>query len=159
VEEKPNKQEIAKKQMPRELPAALNPKLKAAIVSSDPLGQSFVWERGDNQTYFMRGAGNARLSIILCEKDKYSVIFEDETDWRIVAEELTFEWAFSSAEDYAKANRKLFALSDKEAEWRKQPISDKQLATLKKCGFKAGIDKLTRGEADAIMKSGVLWRR
>lgn len=156
--EKPNTK-YTKRDMLRELPVKLNPKLKVAIVSHDPLGESFVWERGDNKTYFMRGAGSARLSLVLYGKDKYSVIYQSETDYRIVAEGLSFEWAFSTAEDFAKANRKLFALSDKEAEWRKQPISDKQKETLRKCGFKAGIDQLTRGQASAIMQSGVLWRR
>lgn len=147
-----------KKDAMRELPAALNPKLRAAIVSSDVLGESFTWERGDNNAYFMKGAGQARIDIIQHEKDKYSVIYSDENDYRIIAEKLTFEWAFSTAEDFAKTNRRLFVLSDREAEWRKLPITDKQKEALRKCGFKAGVDKLTRGQASDLMNSGVLFR-
>ncbi len=157
--EKDQIKERTKKEMLRELPVKLNPKLKAVLVSSDPLGQSFTWERGDNNAYFMRGAGKARIDIVSFGKDTYAAIYSDEESRRIIAENLNFEWAFSTAEDYAKVNRKLFVLSDKEAEWRELPITDKQIKTLRKCGFKSGVDKLTRGQASAIMQSGVLWRR
>ena len=141
------------------VPAQLNPKLKAALVNHDPLGESFTWEKGEFSTYVMRGTSNSTLEISQISLEKYQVIFISDTERKCIASNLNFEWAFSSAEDWAKNNRKLFVLSDREAEWRKLPISEKQKEIFRSRGFKAGIDQLTRGQASILISSGSLKKR
>jgi ATP-dependent helicase IRC3 len=143
----------------QEIPSQLNPKLKAALVSHDPLGESFTWEKGENNTYVLRGTNNCTLEISQISLEKYQVIFSSEDERKCIASNLNFEWAFSSAEDWAKQNRRLFVFSDKDAEWRRLPISDKQKNIFKSRGFKAGIDQLTRGQASTLISSGSLKKR
>jgi hypothetical protein len=148
-----------KKKLLNELPKQLDPVLKYAIVNHDPLGKSFTWERSREASYFMRGGNQVYLEIQQYGREKYRVTFYDEQRFTIVADNLIFEWAFAAAEDYARANRKLFAISDKEAPWRKERISKKQKDFIKKSAFKtSGINKLTRGQAADIIQSGVLYR-
>ena len=68
---------------------------------------------------------------------------------------LDLSYSFAAAEDFARANRKLFAVSDLEAEWRNLPITGGQKSIIRSCGFKDGIDELTRGMASMII-SGIL---
>lgn len=143
----------------RELPPKLNPQLKAAIVNSDPLGKSFTWQRGQDNSYIMRGGGIARIEIQQQSKDQYIVYYCEGLEYTELAYGVDFEWAFSTAEDYARDNRKKFALSDKDASWRNEPITEKQKALFKKCRFKAGIDKLTKGQATDIISSGILFNK
>jgi superfamily II DNA or RNA helicase len=138
------------------LPAQLNPALKSAIVSHDPLGKNFTWEK-DGDNYIMRGGGLTHIEIQkIKNNEQYNVVFSDENGSKPIARNLNFEWAFSTAEDFAKENRKLFAISDREAAWRKLPISPKQKELLRKYGYRAGIDLLTKGQASEIIQSGVL---
>lgn len=143
-----NKKEIFEK-----LPEKLNPKLKAAIINFDPLGESFNWEKIGN-SYFMRGAG-IQLNIIP-QDNYYNVFLSKGFAEEKIAHGLSFEYAFAAAEDFAKKNRKLFVVSDKEAAWRNLPISEKQKALLRSYRYRGGVDQLTRGQASDLIGSGVL---
>lgn len=142
------------------LPANLNPQLKAALVNHDPLSKAFTWGKNEEKNYVMRGSGSARIEIQRqYDNDKYCVMFYDnQGNKKKLAQDLSFEWAFSTAEDFARANRKLFVISDRDAEWRKNPITDKQKALFKRCRYKAAIDQLSCGQAADIIDSGVLFK-
>ena len=71
---------------------------------------------------------------------------------------LSFEYAFGVEEDFMKKKIKAFTLADNNAAWRKEKATEAQLNILKKHRFKAGIDKLTKGQAAIIISSGVLKR-
>lgn len=140
-----------------EIPAQLNPRLKTALVSFDPLGQSFSWQHEDHR-YFMKGIGNRELSVQPMGNGKWSVVFTDENNITTIAEGLDFEYGFGSAEEFAKTHRGLFIFQDLDAYWRQLPISDKQKILFRKFRLTAGIEKLTRGQAAILIDSGVLLR-
>lgn len=152
-----DEEDEGKKEILATLPPKLNQKLKSVILNYDPLGESFTWER-DGKSYVMKGSGKSCLTIYQQSEDRYRVFFSNGAENRLVAENLTFEYAFSSAEDFAKENRKLFVVSDRQADWRNYPISDRQKAHIRSRGFRAGIDGLTRGQAAILIGSGALRR-
>jgi superfamily II DNA or RNA helicase len=139
------------------LPEKLNRKLKSAIVAFDPLGQEFTWEK-QGQIYVMKGAGMSRLRISPVDSERYNVIFESDKGNRVIGDGLSFEYAFSASEDFAKENRKMFSISDQEALWRGLPISEKQMNYIRSCGYRSGIEHLTRGQAAQLISSGALKR-
>lgn len=149
------KQKKSDKETIAKLPPNLNQKLKSAILSFDPLGESFIWER-DVRSYFIKGIGMIRLEVVAISEDRHGVILFDGFTAKTIADGLTFEYAFSTAEGFAKENKSLFVVADKEAPWRNLPISEKQAAFIRKRGFKAGVDRLTRGQAAALIGSGAL---
>lgn len=136
------------------LPANLNQKLKSALINFDPLGESFTWSLQEG-TFILKGV-NTRLGIIPSGNDRYKVILATDGGNRTIAEGLDFSYAFASAEDFARSNRNLFIISDREAGWRDQPASEKQLACIRKKGYRAGIRNLTRGQASDLISSGKL---
>jgi superfamily II DNA or RNA helicase len=136
------------------LPANLNQKLKSALINFDPLGESFTWSMQEG-TFILKGI-NARLGVVPCGEDRYRVVFANEKGIQTIADGLTFSYAFASAEDFAKANRSLFIISDRDAYWRDQPASIKQLECIRKKGYRAGIENLTRGQASDLISSGKL---
>ena len=71
---------------------------------------------------------------------------------------LDFEYSFCVDENYAKANRNLFIVNDRTAPWRDLPASQKQLDIIRSKGFRAGLNKLTRGQASDLISSGELMR-
>ena len=152
-----DEEDKAKKEILAALPVKLNQKLKAAIINYDPLGESFTWER-DGKSYVMKGSGKSLLIVSPQSEDRYRVILSNGLNNQLIAENLTFEYAFSSAEDFAKENRKLFVISDMQADWRSYPISDRQKAHIISKGFKAGVEGLTRGQAAILIGSGALRR-
>ncbi len=137
------------------LPPELNQKLRSAILNFDPLGEQFTWQR-EEEGYQLKGSGHKVLRIIKTDSERFGVSFINGDQVQLIASNLSFEFAFGSAEDFAKANRALFAVSDLEAEWRKSPISERQKALLRSKGFRAGIDDLTKGQASLIISSGIL---
>lgn len=137
------------------LPPNLNQKLKAAIVSFDPLGEAFTWNLNDNQVFVLKG-NNVRLGIVPSGDNRYRVICASEKGNQTIADGLNFEYAFASAEDYAKANRSLFIVNDRQAGWRDLPASEKQIACIRASGYRAGIENLTRGQASDLIASGRL---
>lgn len=155
-------QEKEEKQRQREiiasLPPNLNQKLKAAIVSFDPLGEAFTWKLNENKIYVLRGT-SSRIGIVPTMDDRYRVILATEKGpHKTIADGLTFEYAFSSAEDYARSDRKQFTLSDRNADWRNLPASEKQIGLIRSSGYRAGIENLTRGQASDLITSGALRR-
>lgn len=138
------------------LPATVNQKLKSAILSMDLLGDHFTWQKEGSAGYTLKGCGNKVLKMFATAEGKFSVILFDGNDQRSIARDLSFEYAFAAAEDFANNNRSHFTLSDLDAEWRKLPISDKQKDLFRSHGFKKGIEDLTRGQAALIISSGAL---
>lgn len=135
---------------PREF-KILDPSLQSALVTHDPLGKSFNWECTRENTYIMRGSNDSYIEIQKTNNKKYRVIFYNGSKNKIIADNLTFEWAFSTAEDYAKSNRNLFIISDKKAPWRNEAATESQKILIKKLGYKEGTDSLRRGQASDII--------
>lgn len=142
----------------KELPPSINKKLKRAILEYDLLGQEFFWQR-DKEGYFLKGSGNKLLRIISNGNDRFDVVFLDGTNSQLICADLTFEFSFGSAEDFIKANRSHFVVSDLNASWRDLPITAKQKKLFRSFGYRAGIDDLTRGAAATLIGSGILNRK
>lgn len=148
-----------KKSLLHKLPDNLNPKFKAVILNHNLFDSSFAWVPNKDGSYDMRGAEDVRIAIqrIYDKEDRYCVMFYDEHGGRKrLAQDVTFEWAFSVADAYAEKHRKLFTLSDLDAPWRDEPISEKQENWFRSRKYTAGVNQLTKGQADIIIKSGVL---
>ena len=143
----------------QKLPPTINRKLKAAIAEFDPIGEEFVWVQ-EGQSFALKAVDNRILKIFPTEKGRFNVaLFESGNNYRLLAENLLFDYAFGTAEEFAKANRSMFALSDLEAPWRGLPISDRQKDIFKSSGYKAGIEDLSRGQAALIIGSGILRKK
>ena len=139
------------------LPPTLNQELKSVLINFDPLGKSYVWNLFD-RTYFLKGS-NVELRIEPTGDDRYRVILSSVIqENRIISDGLDFEYSFAAAEDFAKKNRKIFAVSDREAEWRNQPISEKQASYINSCGYSSGVQSLSKGQACDLISSGSLRR-
>jgi ATP-dependent helicase IRC3 len=139
----------------QKLPPTINKKLKVAILNFDPIGEEFIWAQ-EGQTFHLKGAGNM-LKIFPVSVGRFNVaLIEGKNSYQTLAENLTFDYAFSAAEEFAKANRGLFSVSDLDAPWRALPISDKQQSFFRSFGYRAGIEDLSRGQAALIIGSGVL---
>lgn len=142
----------------KELPPAINKKLRAAIVEFDILGDTFTWIK-DGHSFSLKAIGDKVLKIFPTLEGRFNVIFFNGNNPQEIAKDLSFEYAFSSAEEFAKANRSLFIVSDLDAEWRQRPISDKQKGLFRSFGYRSGIEELSRGQASIIISSGVLSRK
>ena len=99
------------------------------------------------------------LKILQTTEDRFNVIFLQGNDVQTIAKDISFEYAFSTAEEFAKTNRSVFTVSDLEAKWRTLPISDKQKDLFRSFGYRSGIEELSRGQASLIISSGVLNRK
>lgn len=148
-----------KREILEKLPPNLNKKLKTAILNFDPLGEDFIWQK-DGKLYALKGRGKTKLEIVPKENETFSVLFTNNPGGTQcnIADGLSFEYAFATAEDFAREHRHLFIVSDKDAAWRNLPISEKQSACLRSYGYKAGIENLTRGQASVLIGSGTLKR-
>lgn len=140
------------------LPPKINKKLKAAIIEFDLLGDAFTWLK-DGSSYYIKAIGNKILKIYPTSNDRFNVVFFYENKSQTIANDMSFEYAFSSAEEFAKANRSMFTVCDLEANWRSLPISDKQKNVFKSFGYRSGIEELSRGQAALIISSGVINRK
>lgn len=143
----------------KDLPPNINPKLKKAIIELDLLGQSFTWQKDLSGQYFLKGGFDIMLKLTKVGEDRYEVILSGPKGTRTIVSGLDFSYSFSAAEDFVKANRPLFAISDLDAEWRKKPISEKQKDLFWAGGFRSGIEELTCGQAAQIIASGVLRKK
>lgn len=137
------------------LPPNLNSKLKSAIVAFDPLSDAFSWQR-ECSAYVLRAGASNRLVVYPSSNGQHGAVFLRDGHSHRVADGIPFEYAFAAAEDFARANRQFFIISDREAAWRDQPASDKQKDYIRRCGYKAGLDGLTRGQASDLIASGAL---
>jgi superfamily II DNA or RNA helicase len=144
------------RQLREKIPDNLNRKLKAAYISSNLLGDVFNWRRLQ-KGYVLKGNDNIELWVVEREGG-YRVGVCDEKGASVIANGLSFEYAFASAEDYARDHRSLFVLSDREAPWRDEPISPKQLEIFRSAGYRSGIEQMTKGQASDLISSGVLRR-
>lgn len=142
----------------KDLPPTINKKLRAAILELDLLGDVFTWMK-DGPSYSLKAIGDKVLKIFPTSNDRFNVLFFNGNSYQTIAKDLSFEYAFSTSEAFAKENRSLFVVSDLEAPWRHQPISDKQKSIFRSKGFKNGIDDLTKGQASMIIQSGVLLKK
>jgi len=150
--------DIILKSFAKSLPPTINQKLKKAIIEFDLFGENFTWIK-DGPSYSLKGASDYILKIFPTAEGLFSVILFSGNGSKAIASDLTFEYAFASAEEFAKQNRSLFSVSDLEAPWRTLPISDKQKDIFRSSGYRAGIDELSRGQASLIIGSGVLKRK
>ena len=142
----------------RSLPQGINQELKKAVLEIDILGQDFTWQKDQAGVYFLSGNSKKSLKIIPISEERYNVIFIENDITSRIATNLSFEYAFSAAEAYAKDNRGLFVINDLTARWRDDPISEKQLETFRKAGYRSGLEDLTKGQACQIIQTGILWR-
>ncbi len=140
------------------LPPTINKKLKAAITEFDLLGDAFTWQK-DGPSYYLKAGREKSLKILQTSEDRFNVIFLQGNDVQTIAKDISFEYAFSTAEEFAKTNRSVFTVSDLEATWRTLPISDKQKDLFRSFGYRSGIEELSRGQASLIISSGVLNRK
>jgi ATP-dependent helicase IRC3 len=139
------------------LPPTINQKLRRTFLEFNPLGDEFIWQKDSVQgDYFLKGSGYKTLRIHSISEDRYQVTFFNAQQSQQIASGLSFEYAFAVAEDFAKANRSLFSVSDLDASWRNDPISDRQKKFFKSNGFKIGVEELTKGQAAIIISSGIL---
>jgi len=146
------------KSLVQALPSKLNAKLKSALLQFDPLGQAFTWSR-DGRCYILKANAENRIQIVPDENQtNYRVVFWQHGKVSIVASGINFEYAFSAAEDFARAHRQLFSVRDREAAWRNLPASERQLAIMRKGRYRTDIEKLTRGQAADLITSGVFWK-
>lgn len=156
-EKRPRNERI--EELVKKLPTNLNPKLKKAILEIDLLGNSFSWQKDADGCYFLKGGGETVIKLIKTSEDLFDAILFSKGGAQTIASALDFEYSFSSAEDFARANKGLFAVSDLDAPWRSLPISERQKELFRSGGFKIGIDSLNRGQAATIIGSGILRRR
>jgi ATP-dependent helicase IRC3 len=158
-EVKQRREETFISEFAKALPPSINKKLKSAIIEFDLLGDAFSWIK-EGLTYSLKGNNERILKIFPTADGRFStMLFKGNNIESIVARDLSFEYAFSAAEEYAKANKGLFTVSDLSASWRDLPISDKQKGLFRSHGFRAGIDDLSRGQAALIISSGILNRK
>lgn len=141
------------------LPPTINQKLKSAIFECNLLGDDFLWQKDTAGSYQLKGAGKKLLKIVASGQGQFDVIFLDGNIIQTISEKLSFEYAFASAEGFAKDNRSHFIVSDMDASWRDFPISDKQKDLFRSFGYRSGIEELSRGQASLIISSGVLNRK
>lgn len=140
------------------LPEKLNKNLKKAYVCLNLLGDSFNWTRNEGN-HVLVGNTNTKIHIVQSQNCGYRVVFVDGPITQLIADGLTFEFAFACAEDLAKKNREKFLLVDRDAPWRDRPITDGQAKVFASGGFKSGISQLTRGQASDLIGSGALRRK
>ena len=128
------------------LPPTINQKLKSAIFECNLLGDDFLWQKDTAGSYQLKGAGKKLLKIVASGQGHFDVIFLDGNIIQTISEKLSFEYAFASAEGFAKDNRSHFIVSDMDASWRAFPISDKQKGLFRSFGYRSGIEELSRGQ-------------
>ena len=138
------------------LPPNLNQKLKAAIIEFDPLSDAFTWAQEEGGIFYLKAFDGILRILPTKTEGRFDVVFFKQGSAQTVARELTFDYAFASAEGWAKENRATFAVSDLNAPWRSLPISEKQKSLFNSYGFKNGIQDLTRGQAAILIQSGAL---
>jgi len=152
-EENQEEHAIKRKEKLRDIPSNLSQKLKGFLINFDPLSIAFTWNRYRN-VYELRGINDAKVEIMPSKQfDRCDVVFSRHGLRDIISKDLTFEYAFSSANDFAENHRDMFVISDREAPWRKRIISEKQLKSLRSKGYRAGIEQLTRGQACDILSN------
>lgn len=141
------------------VPEHLSDELSTYLSEYDPLGSSFIWKE-DNGVFYMEGNHGRRLQIEPQDNGMWNVDFwESPEQYRCIADNIDFEFAFGIAEAAARRNEHWFVLGDLNASWRKEPISEKQLAFFKEYRHGSGVKDLTKGQASVLIDSGILKRK
>ncbi len=136
-----------------QIPSDLPPKLKQALlIKQVTLSDIFLWKSKHDGSHVLSGGNGINVEIAPKNNGRFDVLFYNKTDQEVIAYDISFEYAFSAADNFVKHNRKLFAIADLEAPWRLNPISEKQLETIQKKGYRSGIHQLTRGQAATIIE-------
>jgi superfamily II DNA or RNA helicase len=135
------------------IPEQLDAKLKdALLVTQDLLSDTFLWTRNKDNKYELKGSSKTKITIIPIANERFKVqFFHNQTEQRLISQGLSFDYAFSCADDFIRKNRNLFTISDLEAPWRKLPISAAQKELLRKKGFRNGLDQLSKGQASRLI--------
>jgi len=133
------------------IPKTLNKVLKAYLIDHNVLGSTFKWKKID-VNYSIEGSYMG-VHIMCCHDGLYSVVVKgvESKNHKILASQLSFDYAFDIAEEFAKKHRKEFIIADHTAQWNEEPISAKQIAFLKWRGYRAGISDLNKGQANTII--------
>lgn len=153
-EEREIKRRIAEER--KTLPKDLNPKLKNVLLEQDLISQPFTWERLSDGTWRLKGQTKVIEVAPLLESGSYAVTISTDDTTDVVSQGLSFEYAFSLATELAREIRKDFVLRDREAEWRKRPVTEGQIHLFRSYGYRKGIDRLNRGQASDLIGSGIL---
>jgi len=143
------------KALREELPKALNKDLQHAYVQANLLGDGFFWNR-EGSAFTLKGVQEALLRVYPDGEQTFRASFETPQGELLIVSGVSFDYAFGAAEDYARTNRRQFVLADRNASWRKQPISEGQARLFNKNRYRKGINQLTKGQASDIIASGVL---
>ena len=111
-----------------------------------------MWHKRDKD-YVIDGC-HMTLHIMFCKTDVYSVVAKgvESENSKILASDISFDYAFGVAEEFAKKHRNEFIFSDLDVSWNEEPISSQQLEFLKNLGYKSGISELNKGQANKIIR-------
>lgn len=135
----------------------------AVPVDMFPVQTGFHWLQGTDGSFILStGTGSIKVhkAVVLTKtngeendvSDLYSVVLTKNNpatrtrEAIALATNTTLELAQGISEDYIRNTRSTH-LADRNAGWRKDPISTAQKATLRNLGFTDGLDSLTKGEA------------
>ncbi len=140
-----------RKTQEQNIPKNLDPILKSALADMDILSeQEFFW--GKEGTMHILNGMNSRICVVRVSAG-HSAYYYSPYKCIILADNVDFDYAFGAAQDYARIHCKEFVLSDIKASWRNELASQAQLRILRARGFKKDIKKLTKGQADLLIKS------
>ena len=132
-------------------------KLGDMLKAYNPFGDKYAWEI-TGSVYQTKGFGDAKVYIVP-EEDKKNLFFvkfsKDTNDaGTLLYENLDFGYAYSLAEDYIDENlKKEFSISNKNAPWKNDPITQKQIKFIRSRGFRKGLETLTKGDGAIIISS------
>lgn len=116
----------------------------------------FNWIKPNNRRYVL----STGKEMIVIERvdliDKWTVYVSNRTSKELLAQDLPLTYATSLAEDYVR-KQNLDKLLAKDASWRNRPVSQNQLATLRKLRI-AINPNLTMGQASDLI-AGFLAKR
>lgn len=108
----------------------------------------FKWHQA-NHLWILPVKGKIFIRIIPRDNHFMVELMQDGTSEFLNRTPLTFEFAQGIAEDYARTNA---PFARKDAPWRRDRISDKQMWRLRKMGVEMdGMERLTKGEASDLI--------
>ncbi|MGA8165637.1 MAG: DEAD/DEAH box helicase [Waddliaceae bacterium] len=119
----------------------------------------FAWTSVD-EDWFIQLSPDVSVWIVK-EEDNYIPQIKNETEAEFFANAVPLNYAFGICEDWLRKNSHLTFWSAKDALWRKESPTEKQIRTLKKMG--RNPEGLTRGDASQLIgkriNSRTEWRR
>ena len=117
----------------------------------------FVWDKVETKealSYklsFMDGSACWCIRTMTDEKDSFKVVFVSTSgkEKELSTEKLPLGYAMGTCEDYAR-RLKIGTYSQKDAAWRTEPATEKQISALKRLGIDFNPD-ITKGEANDLL--------